>query len=104
MRLVCGIADPKQWKYYYHAVKPARVPIYVKYFIEDGNEMQLGKGADGGSIDLPNPQICNLHLAVARVFAASGFAEVVEHFYKDNGDNATDFGDELIVRLAFLSV
>jgi hypothetical protein len=82
MRL-CGIADPditSQWKYYFRAVNLARIPKFVRNFIEDGAEMQFGMGVDGAAIDLPDPGICNLHLAVARVIAASGFAEMVEIF------------------------
>ena len=63
---------------------------------------QLGKGVDGNKVPMPDPQICNLHLAVARVFSGSGFAEVIEIFFKENGDsgNATpSFGDELARRL-----
>ena len=64
--------------------------------------MQLGKGVNGAEIDLPDPRICNLHLAVARVFAASGFAEVVEKYYKDNGDEASGFAEDLSHRLGAL--
>lgn len=78
--------------------------MYVRNFIQDGEEMQLGKGVDGAVINLPDPGICNMHLAVARVFAASGFAEVFDRYHRENGDNTPSLQDELWRRLAFLSV
>src|ERR1700753_1969800 len=50
-----GVTDPditelKQWKYYFRAVNPAGVPVFVKYFIQDGGEIKLGKGEDRGTI------------------------------------------------------
>ena len=75
--------------------------MFVAQFIQDGEEMNIGKGEDGNLIALPDPRLCNLHLAVARVFAASGFAEVVEKYRKDSDDDgsATCFGDDLERRL-----
>ena len=32
---------------------------------------------------MPDPRLCVLHLAVARVYAASGLAEVVDEVMKD---------------------
>jgi hypothetical protein len=67
--------------------------------------MKFGQGNEGGTIGLPDPRLCNLHLAVARVFAASGFAEVFDAFWKDSEDSAgTEFGDELSRRLGMLEV
>jgi hypothetical protein len=70
-------------------------------FIQEGGEIKFGNGADGAAIKLPDPHLCNLHLAVCRVFAASGFAEVVEKYYRDTGDVAPvlGFADELSRRL-----
>lgn len=75
--------------------------MIVRHFIQDGDEINFGRGADGAVIALPDPRLCNLHLAVARVFAASGFAELVDKIYRDNdGEAPTDFGDDLSRRLA----
>ena len=41
-------------------------------------------------MDLPDPRVCNLHLAVARVFAASGAAEVFDKYLGDYEDDLTD--------------
>jgi len=77
----------------------------VRNFIQDGEEMNFGRGEDGSSIGLPDPRLCNLHLAVARVFAASGFAEVVDRIMKDGEDDGSvEFEDELSGRLAALLV
>ena len=74
--------------------------------LNDGDEMEFGKEDVGNEIDLPDPRLCNLHLAVARVFAASGFAEVIDKVLEDSegGAPATTFGDELEDRLAIAAV
>jgi hypothetical protein len=67
--------------------------------------MKFGMGEEGGTIELPDPRLCNLHLAVARVFAASGFAELVDKYERDHeGDVPTTFGGVLQHRLEMLSV
>jgi hypothetical protein len=55
--------------------------MVVRHFIQDGDKIKFGKGDDAAEILLPDPRLCNLHLAVAQVFAASGFAEVVDKYY-----------------------
>jgi len=74
-----------EWKYYFRAVKPTRIPRCVT--LKDGDEIQFGRGSGGGTIVLPDPWACNLHLAIARVFAASGAAEVVDKYLEDLGDD-----------------
>jgi hypothetical protein len=79
--------------------------MFVRNFIQDGDEIKLGEGVGRDTIELPDPRLCNLHLAVARVFAASGFAEVIEKYDRDSEDNPpTDFGEDLWRRLALLSM
>jgi hypothetical protein len=58
--------------------------------LHDGDEMELGKGDDGNTIELPDPRLCNLHLAVARVFTASGAAEVFNKYLEEYEDDLTD--------------
>jgi len=48
---------------------PGHIPL------EEGDEIEFGKGNSGATIGLPCPRVYNLHL-VARVFAASGAAKV----------------------------
>ena len=40
-------------------------------------------------IQLPDPRICNLYLAIVRVFAASGAAEVFDKYLEDDEDDMT---------------
>jgi len=51
--------------------------------LDDGDEIQFGRGIAGDAVRLPDPRICDLHLAVARVFAASGTAEVFDRCLDD---------------------
>ena len=60
-------------------------------------------------IPLPDPRFCNLHLAIARLFTASGLAEVFDEIVKDweadkssdGSSDRLDFQDEVWRRLAF---
>jgi hypothetical protein len=54
--------------------------------LNDGDEIQFGKGDAGNTIQLPDPRICNLHLAIARVFSASGAADVFDKYLEDDED------------------
>ena len=54
---------------------------------KDGDELFFNKGEHGPNIDGPDPQFCNLKLAVARVFYASGAAEVFAETYRDSEDD-----------------
>jgi hypothetical protein len=52
-----------------------------------------------------NPRLCNLHLAIVQVFAASGFMEVVEKIVRnDESEPGINFGNKLSCRLALLSM
>jgi hypothetical protein len=44
-------------------------------------------GDNSGRITAPDPRICNLHLAIARVTNASGAAEVFDEFLDDDDDD-----------------
>ncbi|KAI0270775.1 hypothetical protein BGY98DRAFT_235614 [Russula aff. rugulosa BPL654] len=92
-------------KYYFRVVKPDY--IYATIQLNDGDEIEFGRGSGGATIALPDPRACNLHLAIARVFAASGAAEVVDKYLEDLGDDPPavpiHFGrsaipDEILVR------
>jgi hypothetical protein len=79
--------------------------------LEDGHEIKFGKGDEGNSIPLPDPRICNLRLAISRVLAASGFAELIDKIFKDwkelsseaNFSDEADLSNELNRRLAFVT-
>ncbi|KAF8329173.1 uncharacterized protein EI90DRAFT_3125511 [Cantharellus anzutake] len=99
-----------RWKYRFREVRPANVSATIP--LKDGDEIEFGKGTGGDLIGLPDPQICHLHLAVARVFAASGAAEVFDKYLEDDEDYMTQvpvyFGgpfvddDELMRRIEAL--
>ncbi|KAI0256142.1 hypothetical protein BJV78DRAFT_441173 [Lactifluus subvellereus] len=50
------------------------------------HKWKFGRGNGGDTVQLPDPRICNLHLAVARVFATSGAAEVFDKYLGDEHD------------------
>jgi len=66
----------EQWKYYFRVVRPDDVAATIP--LDDGDEIEFGCGDGGNEIALPDPRVCNLHLAVARVYAASGAAEAFD--------------------------
>ena len=76
-----------QWKYYFCIVQPDHVASTIP--LKDGDEIEFGGGNGGKEISLPDPHICNLHLAVAWVFAASGAAEVFDKHLDDDQCNFT---------------
>jgi len=89
VRLRSLVCDPdilmsrrKQWKYYFRVVRSDGVAPTIP--LDDGDEIAFGCGDGGDEIALPDPRICNLHLAVARVFAASGAAEVFDQYLDDD--------------------
>ncbi|KAH9963117.1 hypothetical protein BC827DRAFT_1193455 [Russula dissimulans] len=77
-----------EWKYYFRTVRPREVSATIP--LKDGAEIGFGRGNGGDRIALPDPRICNLHLAVARVFAASGAAEVFDKYLDDDEDYITE--------------
>ena len=80
--------------------------MVVRTFAQDGKEVKFGQGNSATAIPLPDPRLCNLHLAVARVFTASGFAEVVDLIFRggSEGDGTADLGHDLLHKLMMLSV
>ena len=68
--------------------------------------MEFGEGDDGDSITFPDPRLCNLHLTISRIYAASGFAEVVDKIleYNEGDELALDFFDNLSRRLAMAAM
>lgn len=66
-------------------------------------ELILGQGPYSDSPDrpsLPDPRFCNLRLALSRVFHASGAAEVVERYRREEEDvmavGEVHFGNEFV--------
>ncbi|KAI0004878.1 hypothetical protein BJV74DRAFT_948059 [Russula compacta] len=87
-KLAWGIearSENNETKYYIRFVRPEHVAQVI--LLNDGDEIEFGKGGQGHSIERPSPTLCNLHLAIARVFAASGFAEEVDRFMREWDDD-----------------
>ena len=74
-----------QWRYYYRIVREDLVAPFIR--LQDGDEIAFGNGIGGSAVTLPDPMICNLHLAIARVSSASGASEVFDRYLNDeDGD------------------
>ncbi|KAI6117319.1 hypothetical protein EDD17DRAFT_1881031 [Pisolithus thermaeus] len=54
--------------------------------LKDGDEIHFGAGIGSHQIALPDPRICNIHLAVCRVSYACGASEVFDQFLDDEDD------------------
>ena len=54
--------------------------------MKDGDEIHFGAGTGGRLVALPDPRICNLHLAVCRVSYACGVSEIFDQFLDDEDD------------------
>lgn len=76
---------PQQWKYIYRIVRPNHMSYFIK--LKDGDEIPFGLGADGQRLDKPNPEYCNLKLALARALHACGAADVITQLYGDDDDD-----------------
>lgn len=79
-----AILSNDQWKYYYRIVRPDRLCATIR--LKDGDEIHLGTGIGDRQIALPDPRICNLHLAVSRVSYACGASEIFDQFINDEDD------------------
>ena len=56
--------------------------------MKDGDEIHFGTGVGGRQVALPDPRICNLHLAVCRVSYACGASEIFDQFVDGEDDDA----------------
>ncbi|KAI6122895.1 hypothetical protein EDD16DRAFT_1569460 [Pisolithus croceorrhizus] len=79
-----AIFSDDQWKYYYRVVRQDRLSATTR--LKDGDEIHFGAGIGGHQISLPDPRICNIHLAVCRVSYACGASEIFDQFL-DNEDD-----------------
>ncbi|KAK9238783.1 hypothetical protein V1525DRAFT_425141 [Lipomyces kononenkoae] len=50
---------------------------------QDGEELVFGNGPEGTTIDLPDGELFNIHLAIANVLHASGAGEVIDKVLQD---------------------
>ncbi|KAF8338494.1 hypothetical protein F5887DRAFT_983104 [Amanita rubescens] len=80
-----AISSGGQYKYYYRVVRPDKVVRYI--LLRDGDEIDFGAGIGGHQVTLPDPRICNLHLAICRVSYACGASEIFDHFFWDEDED-----------------
>ena len=53
----------------------------------DGDEIFFNSGLNGLVVDGPNPEFCNLELAIARALHACGAADVIAEIYDNDVDD-----------------
>jgi len=58
--------------------------------LKGGDEKEFGRGNSGDRMDLSDPPVCNMHLAIARVIAASGLTDVFDRYEWDH------YGEDLV--------
>ncbi|KAJ3569579.1 hypothetical protein NP233_g4960 [Leucocoprinus birnbaumii] len=81
-----------QWKYYFREIRPDEISSTIT--LREGQEIIFGLGnPDGEVIDRPNPEYCNIKLALARAVHACGVADIIAEMDWDIDD------DEAIVNL-----
>jgi hypothetical protein len=77
-----------QWKYYFREIRPAEISPTIK--LSDGQEIIFGRGDPNGQvIDKPNPEYCNIKLAIARAMHACGAADIIAEMDWDDDDDKT---------------
>jgi len=75
-----------QWKYYFREIRPAEIPLTIT--LSDGQEIIFGRGNPNGRvIDKPNPEYCNIKLAIARAMHACGAADIIAGMDWDDDDD-----------------
>ncbi|KAF8325089.1 uncharacterized protein EI90DRAFT_3129205 [Cantharellus anzutake] len=90
-------------KYIYRRVpyKTAKGPGIIR--LHDGDQIVFGGGPEAARLGPgPNPSLCNLQLAVARVLRMSGAADIIAQI-KDDGDDS-DFPHVYIASPAFCNI
>ena len=76
-----------QWKYFFREVRPEEIAGTIN--LVEGQEIIFHRGSsDGKVIDKPNPQYCNIKLAIARIMHACGAADIIAEMYEDDDDDA----------------
>src|SRR5882762_8052362 len=79
-----------QWKYLFREVRSGEIPPTIK--LGEGQEILFHCGDSAGkSISGPNPEYCNIKLAIARTMHACGASDLIAEIYGD------DDGDEAII-------
>jgi len=70
----------------FREIRSDEIPHFIT--LADGDEIIFRCGpADGHIIDKPNPDYCNIKLAVARAIHACGAADIIAEMYGDEDDD-----------------
>jgi len=70
----------------FREIRSDEIPHFIT--LRDGDEIIFRRGpADGHIIDKPNPDYCNIKLAVARAMHACGAADIIAEMYGDEDDD-----------------
>jgi len=81
-----AVSDGDDWKYIFREVRSKEVAGTIN--LNDGQEIIFGCGDPNGQIlDKPNPEYCNIKLAIARVIHACGAADIIAEMYGDDHDD-----------------
>ena len=84
---------PEQCKYIFREIRTDEIASTITF--KDGDEIIFGGGSPNGQITdndqiiaKPDPEYCNLKLALARAMHACGAADVINKMYGDNDEDA----------------
>ena len=101
-RALPSLINPKV-KYIYRNVpySTAKGPGFIR--LCDGDQIVFGGGPEAARLGPgPNPLLCNLQLAVARVLRMSGAADIIAQIIDDGDDS--DFPHVYIASPAFCNI
>jgi hypothetical protein len=83
---------PEQCKYIFREIRTDEIASTITF--KDGDEIIFGGGSpdgqkvdDGQIIAKPDPEYCNLKLALARAMHACGATDVIDKMYGDDDDD-----------------
>ena len=75
-----------QWKYYFREIRPEEILPTIT--LSDGQEIIFGREDPNGQvIDKPNPEYCNMKLAIVRAMHACRTADIISEMDWDNDDD-----------------
>ena len=89
-----------QWKYFFREVHPKEIAGTIN--LVEGQEIIFRCGpSDGEVIDKPDPEYCNIKLALAHAMNTCGAADIIAEMY---GDNNNDEAIGLSFPMMFFSI
>jgi len=80
-----AVGNGGECKYLFREIREGIAPTIN---LVEGQEIIFGNGdSDGEVIDKPNPEYCNIKLALARAMHACGAADIIAEMYGDDDDD-----------------